>query len=409
MSTALDGGDDFVVRLLSHIAESDGTYHVVLAGCCELPADPTDPSSGAGATTVGEWFAFAGATPPPPPPCASVEDDGAIQLANPVSFEIFGVCFGALGDGPHAAAVVDFDFYAIDVPDLGDGVTQFLTMRSSAADGTTPFLNLYDPSGALVASGSETIGAPEPVPGTWTVSISGCCGSLGDPTDPASGPGINVELTPYALEVELAQVGGPIIVEPPADIPPVGEPPIGAQAPSLRWSAVADTSPIAAQSWAGSFNGERAQQPIPIPEPDQEPIPPIEECIVSEDDGSLGLANVIEFVAAPEVFCSAVLGDGPFGDSSGDFDFYDIGFYEERQLGIVDVFNLPVAIEPGDEPPQPIPPSEFTVEVMTATGEIVLSSSGLGGAFIEFEAPLGVQLFVCVTKNFLTKSQVALS
>lgn len=183
------GGEDIFIEVE---APATAEYFAAVAGCCELSDDPFDPASGPGVGDTGTYEVFVVALPPP---CESVEDDGAIGLANPtvVPEQGFDSCFGEIGDGPQEA---DTDFYSLGMIPAGKlvvvGVESF----------ETPFdavIGLYDAAGNLVASADGSEIPPEADflaalleyetvdDGEYYVAIAGCCELQSDPFDPATG------------------------------------------------------------------------------------------------------------------------------------------------------------------------------------------------------------------------------
>lgn len=61
---------------------------------------------------------------------------------------------------------------------------------------------------------------------------------------------------------------------------------------------------------------------------DGPPIPGEPTCTSSEDDGAIQLANPSGASPDVAVLCSGEIGDGPFGTTSGDFDFFNLGSLE---------------------------------------------------------------------------------
>ncbi len=147
--------------------------------------------------------------PPAPVVGASVEDDGAIQLANQVavaSGEVVRLT-GTIGDNPDYIA--DFDYFSVGVLEAG----QVLNVRTDTSGTEFPpdtGLVLFDGNGEFfafndnVGSGTDSaISFTVPIDGLeWVVLVTSCCALPEDPFDPASGTEPN-EPGDYALELGI--------------------------------------------------------------------------------------------------------------------------------------------------------------------------------------------------------------
>ncbi|MGI9597979.1 MAG: hypothetical protein ACR2QK_17580, partial [Acidimicrobiales bacterium] len=110
--------------------------------------------------------------------------------------------------------------------------------------------------------------------------------------------------------------------------------------------------------------------------------PPIQgDCQSVEDDGSIGSSNPTPASEIEVALCIGEIGDGPFGESSGDIDFYTYGEVEEGTLLILDTFHLSGSLDP----------VESVIGIYTASGELLVSVEdtgiGEGDTFLEVIAP----------------------
>ncbi len=207
----IDGEDPF----LQVIAPATGVYYGGIAGCCELSSDPGDSSSGPGVGDVGTYELFVVTFPPP---CGSVEDDGAIPLANPTGL-VSGAAVrvsGIVGDGPHGSSggnTGDFDFFA--VTGLVPGQTLVVDVDTPVPFGDLdPFVALWHQAGFLIAFNDDDgqtfdsrLIVQVPIPGDYFVSIGGFGSFItADPFDPSSGFGPGSE-GDYDATISL-DVGG---------------------------------------------------------------------------------------------------------------------------------------------------------------------------------------------------------
>ena len=202
--------------LLLFVAPETGDYFGAVAGVGTLPSDPFDPSSGGGVSYVGNWFSFAINQPPidgPPPPqsppldlwnagltgadgpCESVEDDGAIPVANRVDIEFgeFVQCAAVIGDGPFGDSSGDYDYYTLSA-EAGDGI--FASIEASTVGSPLDsFLAIFDDSGSVLATNDDfndldsQILLPAPFTGDFHVGVFSFASIPEDPFDSGSGPG----------------------------------------------------------------------------------------------------------------------------------------------------------------------------------------------------------------------------
>ncbi len=314
-------------------ATEDGVYYGVIAGCCELPTDPFDATSGAGVTETGTYDMFVVAVPPP---CSSSEDDGSITAANQTNVEVaeFEFCAGDIGDGPHGASTGDTDFYSVGTAEAGNLIVGDLVNLDGLPDFVNGVIGIYDADGNLLTS-AEDSGDPEAPEfveyevteaGEYFVGLAGCCELQSDPFDATSGAGVT-ETGSYQLAV-------------------------------------------------GSLP----------------PPPPL--CESLEDDGAIPLANATEEAGNgdDELFvtlCFGSIGDGPQA-GTGDVDFYTTREMTEGKILVVDFVGPPDSVagdfvigiyddagtllESGQDSPDPNDRNffEFTVPA-TGTYHVVVS------------------------------------
>ncbi len=84
----------------------------------------------------------------------------------------------------------------------------------------------------------------------------------------------------------------------------------------------------------GSLSGGVIRDPIPS------------DCDYNEDDGSVPLANATPAAEIEVALCVGVIGDGPFGETSGDIDFYSYGVVEEGSILILDTWHISNSLDP---------------------------------------------------------------
>ena len=179
-------------------------YYVAVSGCCDLPADPNDPASGSPSAESGTYEVIMDVFVPIPP-CESVEDDGAIPIANAVSgsgddFLFVAECYGTVGDGPQAEVNGDVDFFTTR-PLPADQVllVDFCDFfgPTNAGDLT---VGIYDADGNLLDSGqddptqcgpdSEFFSIITPTEGVYHIAVGGAM--PGDPNDPTTGTNTDI-------------------------------------------------------------------------------------------------------------------------------------------------------------------------------------------------------------------------
>jgi Ca2+-binding RTX toxin-like protein len=168
---------------------------------------------GSGTDAVSRARIFGTLVPAPPLPVSgtSVEDDGAIALANPAGLTpgTLKRFAGEVGDGPHAATG-DFDFYALGPVAAGETIVIDID-TSQVATPTDAFVALWDESGFLIDLNDDSDGLDSklvvtaPADGNYFAMVTGCCGLPLDPFDPASGEG---PTAPGQYEVDLGVAVG---------------------------------------------------------------------------------------------------------------------------------------------------------------------------------------------------------
>jgi Ca2+-binding RTX toxin-like protein len=138
---------------------------------------------------------------------ASVEDDGAIPLANevPIVRGSFVRVEGEVGDGPNAATG-DFDFFSLGAVAAGETIVVDVD-TSAVASPTDSFVVIFDSNGFPIDGNDDAGGSVDsyvattaPYADTFYVMVTGCCGFPFDPFDPASGEG---PVVPGGYQVDL--------------------------------------------------------------------------------------------------------------------------------------------------------------------------------------------------------------
>ena len=227
-----------------------------------------------------------GATPPPPPPpppptpdCPSVEPDGSIDNATPTELDDqvqVLVCGGLIGDPPFGDTSGDVDFYALNEIEEGNDIVLDALSFEGAPFALT--IGLYASDGTLLESFDDTIDndtalfVAAPATDEYFVGVAGIGALPSDPFDESSGTGVTY-IGPYDIFVVNFPVAN---------------------------AAVSDFS------WRTGFTA--ADGP----------------CESVEDDGAIPIANRVALEFGDVVQCVAAIGDGPFGDTSGDYDFYTV-------------------------------------------------------------------------------------
>ncbi len=218
VASAEDSGDIEQPDFLEVEFPATGEYYLAVAGCCGLPADPFDSASGSPSDETGLYEVLLEVIPPPPPPCLSVEDDGAIPLANDVTGfddpEIFvAECTGIVGDGPQAELAGDVDFFRTrPLPEGRLLIVDFFDpgIGTNAGDLT---IGIYDDSGTLLATGqddpsqsgplSQFFSFLIPADGTYFVTLGGAMPT--DPFNPASGTDTDITTDYFMFVVDTTE------------------------------------------------------------------------------------------------------------------------------------------------------------------------------------------------------------
>jgi hypothetical protein len=194
-------------------APATGEYFASVFGFGTFQVDPFDSGSGEGAFAFGDYqliLSFGAAGP------ASIEDDGAIPLANPTGLapDSSVVFSGFIGDGPFGATSGDYDFYALGTVDAGT----FVTIDTTGLDlGLDTVVALYDSTGTVIGVNDDgddfsldsRLVMAVPATGDYFALVHGFGSGLpADPFDSASGAGPG---TPGLYRVELALSTQPVI------------------------------------------------------------------------------------------------------------------------------------------------------------------------------------------------------
>jgi len=254
--------------------------------------------TGPGESGFARILGALGSPPPPPPPppepeCPSVEDDGAIDIANATPLAIPQVtralCGGFVGDGPFGETTGDVDFYRYNNVPAGT----LISIDAGSFDPNAVFsvtTAIYDAAGNLLGSlddsdstGESVLSVVAPVDGEYFGAVAGVGTLPADPFDSASGTGISY-------------VGDYLIMIGTAPAPP----------------------------------------------------PP---CVAVEPDSTILDANVLPFGPGEVSPCTGLIGDGTFGDSTGDFDFFALTVDIPSDI-IVDVLA---------DPGQPLTPTTIAL------------------------------------------------
>jgi hypothetical protein len=261
----------------------------------------TGPEQARTATIRGN-LSGAEVRPPFPFDCTSTEDDGSIPTANPtpVIQLTVAVCGGVIGDGPYGQSTGDIDLYSFGQVDSGFELVVDVAQIALSLQPVDAFIGIYDPAGNLVASGHDS----------------------GDPN--------SSEFLQHSVTT-----------------------------PGVYYAAVAGCCKLGSNPF-NSASGPGAG-PTGTYEMFLVAIPP--PCLSVEDDGSIPQANKTQVGAADFDFCTGVIGDGPFGATSGDGDFYRVDGVQAGELIVADVVRF------GDE----ADPVDAAVGVYDAAGHLLTS------------------------------------
>ncbi len=115
------------------------------------------------------------------------------------------------------------------------------------------------------------------------------------------------------------------------------------------------------------------------------------DCEDNEDDGSIPLANPTPAAEFQVALCVGEIGNGPFGDSSGDIDFYSYGVVEEGTLLILDTFHFAGSLDPVNS----------FIGIYDADGNLLISGEDDGipdedDTFLELIAPADGEYFAAI-------------
>ncbi len=271
---------------------------------------------------------LSGAEPRLPVPfdCFSTEDDGSIPLANPVPAFDVALCAGEIGDGPHGSTTGDIDVFSYGEVAAGSTLILDSANVSDSLQAAATTLAIYDAAGNLLGSVDDS----------------------GDPNLPEF-----------------------LVVEAPAD---------GEYFGFVVGAGPLPTDPFDPTSGAGvTTDGTYDLFVVTLPPP----------CVSVEDDGSIPLANDRGDLVDTVEFCLGFIGDGPFGASTGDADFYRVGTVPEGDLILADVVHF--------ENPDGV---ETTVAIYDGAGNLVASIDDSGDPelpeFLEVPAPATGEYVVAV-------------
>lgn len=179
-------------------------YYVAVSGCCDLPADPNDPASGSPSAESGSYEVIMEVFVPIPA-CESVEDDGAIPIANAVNgsgddFLFVAECYGTVGDGPQADGNGDVDFFTTRPLPADHVLLVDFCDFSGPTNAAELTVGIYDADGNLLGSGqddptqcgpeSEFFSITTPSEGVYHVAVGGAMPT--DPNDPTAGTNVDI-------------------------------------------------------------------------------------------------------------------------------------------------------------------------------------------------------------------------
>ncbi len=109
------------------------------------------------------------------------------------------------------------------------------------------------------------------------------------------------------------------------------------------------------------------------------PAPP-PDCSSAEDDGAINLASPTDLNPDTQVqLCEGFLGDGPHGETTGDFDFFAMNNVAAGQTLVIEVI---ASRETQEEPPT-------TISIFNSAGQLIGSTDddGSESSFLELVAP----------------------
>ncbi len=228
-------------------------------------ADPVPLGFGIGQHVAVEISGSVGVAPALTP-IATSEDDGSIPSANPTGMTsgMTVVASGVIGDGPFGATSGDYDFYQVAGALGGDLIT--VDVDSFALGGSLDSVVIvYDAAGNPWAANDD---------------FGGLDSYLEFPV-------------PFDGDFYVAVLG-------------------------YFSGFLAD--PFDSSSGGGAASVGQYQVQIGL----NAKTPPSSFIPVAEDDGAIPLANPTGLVSGASVTAFAAIGDGPFGGTSGDYDFYQV-------------------------------------------------------------------------------------
>ena len=243
------------------------------------------------------------AAPPlaPEPDCPSVEEDGALPNANAAvssEFDVpFVLCSGTIGDGAFAATSGDIDFFSIGTVDAGTLLSVDVGTFVTG-DPVTLTTAVYDSAGTLLGSIDDA---------------DSTAGSVLAVTAPARG------------EYFAAVAGEGSLPTDPAD-PASGQ----------------------GVTTAGDYLLVLGAEPG-----DPEP------CLDNEPNDTIPSANTTSTTPDGTIVCTGLVGNGAFGDSTGDFDFFAFDAAADNSY-VVDIVV-----------PQAATPTPATIAVYDAAGALL--------------------------------------
>lgn len=362
VGSGIDGGPDWLNLVLEIPAPADDRYYALIIGEGDLPNDPFDENEGPGPSTSGSYLAFMGAVPPPP--CTYSEPNDSLATASPVDLSnITANCFGFVGDGEFGEDGTDVDFFVTS--ELAGGTDLFIDVFNEAAGDAAVVVAVHDAAGNVLGSledeaGVDALTVTLPETGQYYISVKGCCELPADPNVPGSGPASPVLGTYNAF----------VLVPPPIPggegEPPLPPPPGNRQStPSLAYQQTW-TSPAQARALIGYANEAADAGNDGFAQQDVEADPQA-PCRQIEDNGSIATASAVDYSTTGRAFCNGEIGDGPYGDSSGDFDILALGEFSVDEFGIVSVAGI--------GPDATLTPA---IDIIDSTGSIIAASGEVG-------------------------------
>lgn len=282
---ARNDDSDSLDSFLELSAPVAGDYILAVGVFGEFLTDPFDGASSLVARSTGDYLLAIERSdrepvdfppPPPPPTCEDPEDNGSIATATTAL--LFEECAGVIGNGPYAGTTGDFDVLAIP---LQPG---FETVVDLGADGAGISAQIVDADGAVLADFTDALIVGPPAVGgpTEAYLVIGPGGeSLADPNDSASGSGLGTgvgadDVVNYIVRVDIQDA------------------------------------------------------PVMLPSPG-------EGCDSVEPDDQISEAQLVDVRFGQQVSCLGTVGDGVYGTTTGDHDFYRISGVAEGETLTFDI------------------------------------------------------------------------